>query len=329
MKILLIRFSSIGDIVLTTPVARCLKQQLGAEVHFLTKQAFAGLITPNPNVDKVFSLEPKLSQVIPALKAEQYDYVIDLHNNLRSLRVKLALGRPAASFNKLNPEKWLLVNMGLNFIPETHIVQRYLATAKHLGVEYDGQGLDHHIPASESVALEQLSTKLQNGQFIAFVIGATHATKRMPPEKMLEICQNLQLPVAVLGGKSEMAAGQYLAENGGGNTVNLCGQLSIHQSASVIDQSAAVLTHDTGLMHIAAALKKPIVSVWGSTVPQFGMFPLYPEGTQLNTSMEVEGLKCRPCSKIGYNKCPKGHFRCMMDIDVQEISRVLSAIQSQ
>ena len=131
MKILLIRFSSIGDIVLTTPVARCVKQQLGAEVHFLTKKAFSGLIATNPNIDKVFSFDKEVTEVLPALKAERYDYVIDLHHNLRSMRVKLALGRPSASFNKLNFEKWLLVNTGINFLPDTHIVHRMQNQSRH------------------------------------------------------------------------------------------------------------------------------------------------------------------------------------------------------
>ncbi len=329
MKVLLIRFSSIGDIVLTTPVARCLKKQLGAEVHFLTKRAFSSLLGPNPHIDKIFSFEKGLNAVLPALKAEKYDCVIDLHNNLRSMWVKLALGRPASSFNKLNLEKWLLVNLGIHLLPDAHIVQRYLAATAHLGIEYDGQGLDHFIPESEKVALQQASKKLLKGQFIAFVIGATHATKRMPLEKMLELCQNLQRPVAVLGGRSEIEAGKYLAENGGGHVVNLCGQLSIHQSASVIEQSAGVITHDTGLMHIAAALRKPMVSVWGSTVPAFGMYPLYPDGMDLNTTAEVKGLHCRPCSKIGHKTCPKGHFRCMQELDIQGISRVFSSIHRQ
>lgn len=329
MKILLIRFSSIGDIVLTTPVARCLKQQLGAEVHFLTKQAFSSLIAPNPNIDKVYAVENSLSKVIPALRGEKYDYVIDLHNNLRSMRVKLALGRPASSFHKLNFEKWLLVNLGINFLPEMHIVQRYLAASKHLGVKYDGQGLDHFIPDQDKVEMPQLSEKLQMGQFIALVVGATHATKRMPVEKILQLCHCLQQPVAVLGGKSESGIGQYLAENAGENVVDLCGRLSLQQSASVVAQSAAVISHDTGLMHIAAALKKPVVSIWGSTVPAFGMYPFYPDGMDLNTTAEVGGLRCRPCSKIGHKSCPKGHFRCMMEQDVQGIAHVLSAIQTQ
>lgn len=320
MKILLIRFSSIGDIVLTTPVARCLKQQLGAEVHFLTKKSFSGLFSANPNIDRIFSFEKEVTEVIASLKAEGYDHVIDLHHNLRSLRVKLALGRPSTAFDKLNVEKWLLVNTGLDFLPSEHIVQRYMAAARPLGVTYDDQGLDHFIPAEARVSVSQLSPLLAPRQYIAFVIGATHATKRMTREKMLGVCQQLQYPVAILGGAAEAADGAFLSDNAGGNAINLCGQLSLHQSASVVDQSAVVLTHDTGLMHIAAALRKPIVSVWGNTVPKFGMYPFYPEGQDLNTTLEILGLKCRPCSKIGFEACPKGHFRCILDLDAAAIA---------
>jgi ADP-heptose:LPS heptosyltransferase len=106
-----------------------------------------------------------------------------------------------------------------------------------------------------------------------------------------------------------------VANVAGTHVINLCGQLSLAQSASIVGQSARVFTHDTGLMHIAAALRKPIVSIWGSTVPAFGMYPFYPDGLDLNTTLEVKDLSCRPCSKIGYDKCPKGHFRCMVGQD--------------
>jgi ADP-heptose:LPS heptosyltransferase len=324
MKILLIRFSSIGDIVLTTPVARCLKNQLGVEVHYLTKKAFSGLIEPNPYVDKVYSYAKDIREVIPALQLEKYDHVIDLHHNLRSLRVKWALGRPSTAFNKVNIEKWLLVNTGLNVLPKEHIVHRYLAATKHLGVKYDGLGLDHFIPQEAVVDMQKLSPVLKTGDFIAFVIGATHATKRLPLDKMLEICQQVSKPIAILGGKAESADGAFLAAHAGPNVINLCGQLSIHQSASVVAQSATVITHDTGLMHIAAALQKPIVSVWGSTVPAFGMYPFYSDGLNLNNSIEVLNLSCRPCSKIGYDKCPKGHFRCMNGLDASRIAGTLN-----
>ena len=319
MKVLLIRFSSIGDIVLTSPVARCLKLQTGATVHFLTKQAFQSLLASNPHIDQVHSFDKDIQQVIPKLKAEQFDYIIDLHNNLRSLRVKLALGRPSSSFRKLNLEKWLLVNIGVNFLPQKHIVDRYLDAASHLGIANDNAGLDHFIPEKAQVKLDTFGDNLSAGSYTAFAIGATHFTKRLPPAKMLEICQQLQRPMVLLGGNAVLESGNWLAEQLGSHVVNLCGKLSLQESASVINQAAVVLTHDTGMMHIAAAFKKPVVSVWGSTVPEFGMYPYYPSELNLNSTIEVKGLSCRPCSKIGHTSCPKKHFRCMEEIDAESV----------
>ncbi len=324
MKVLVLRFSSIGDIVLTSPVLRCLKQQLGAEIHFLTKRAFAAVVEPNPYVDKVFTFEKEVTECLPDLKSAHYDWVIDLHHNLRSQRVKLALGRPAHSFDKLNWEKWLLVNTGIDRLPDVHIVQRYMAAVAHLGVKYDGQGLDYFIPPDQEVNPADLDPQLTEGNYVAFVLGATHATKRLPLEKMVDICARIQRPIVLLGGKAEMPAAQFLVEKLANQAlVDVCGKCSLHQSASLVRQAAVVLTHDTGLMHIAAALRKPIVSVWGNTVPKFGMYPLYPDGMDRNNSIEVSGLRCRPCSKIGYDRCPKGHFRCMMEVDVEEVARLV------
>jgi ADP-heptose:LPS heptosyltransferase len=321
VKVLLLRFSSIGDIVLSSPVARCLKKQTGAEVHFLTKRAFEPILVPNPHIDRVFSFEKEPAEVLHLLKSENYDFVADLHHNLRSLRVKLALGRPARSFDKLNIEKWLMVNFKIDRLPDAHIVQRYLKTVEHLGVKYDGEGLDFFIPSESEVRVSDFSNLLSEGNYVAFVLGATHATKRLPPEKAAEICRHLDQPIVLLGGKAEQEAAQAIL---GSNVVNLCGQLSLHQSASFVRQAAKVLTHDTGLMHIAAAFRKEIISVWGNTIPKFGMYPLYPTGMDFNTSIEVQGLGCRPCSKIGFDRCPKGHFRCMNEISAVEVARFLS-----
>ncbi|MBK9338683.1 MAG: glycosyltransferase family 9 protein [Lewinellaceae bacterium] len=323
MKILLLRFSSIGDIVLTTPLARCLKQQLGAEVHFLTKQAFAPILTPNPHINRVFTFDKNLAEVLPALRREHYDWVLDLHHNLRSARVKWALGRPARAFDKLNIEKWLLVHTGINRLPDTHIVHRYMATAGHLGVRYDGQGLDYFIPDAEEVHLPALAPGLVTGNYIAFVIGANYATKRLPTDKIAAVCRRIGQPVLLLGGKAEQAAGAQIAAAAGSHVLDFCGRLSLHQSASVVRQAAKVATHDTGLMHIAAAFRKPVVSFWGNTVPAFGMYPLYPDGSDGSTIFEVPGLSCRPCSKIGYDRCPRGHFRCMNDLDAAAIGMAL------
>ena len=324
MKILILRFSSIGDVILTTPVLRCLKQQAGAEVHFLTKRQFEPILTPNPNVDRVFSFQKDIYKILPKLKKEHYDWVIDLHHNLRSLQVKLALNQPSRSFDKLNFEKWWLVHTGIDLLPDVHIVHRYLDTISHLGVEYDGQGLDYFIPPDEEVNLARVSPNLESGSYVAFAIGATHATKRLPPDKIAAVCKNLRTPVVLLGGKSEAEAGGLIASEAGAHVINLCGQLSLHQSASVVRQAAKVATHDTGMMHIAAAFQREIVSIWGNTIPKFGMYPFYPDGMDRNTTIEISGLKCRPCSKIGYAQCPKKHFRCMNALDIAQICSALS-----
>ncbi|NUO01764.1 MAG: glycosyltransferase family 9 protein [Saprospiraceae bacterium] len=319
-KILIIRFSSIGDIVLTTPVVRCLKKQTGAAVHYLTKQSFQAVLAANPYVDKVWTFRQEVTEVLPQLRAEGFDLVIDLHRNLRSLRVRLALWNvPSHVFNKLNVEKWLMVNWKINRLPNRHIVDRYLDTVRTLGVVNDGAGLDYFIPAEEEVDAagflqERLPPSLPAIPYIAFVTGAAHATKRLPEAKIIAICRLLQQPVVLLGGPDEAESGARIAAAAGPHVVNACGALKLNQSASVVRQASRVISHDTGLMHIAAALNKDIVSVWGNTIPAFGMYPYYPNGTNRNTSIEVTGLSCRPCSKIGFNKCPKGHFKCMQEI---------------
>ena len=195
-------------------------------------------------------------------------------------------------------------------------------TVASLGVKYDGQGLDFHLPSSVAATtdtvLEAQFPELLKTPFIAFVIGATHATKRLPEDKIIAICQKISLPVVLLGGPSEVPAGQRIAATAP-NVVDTCGRFSLFQSAEMVRRAQVVITHDTGLMHIAAAFHKQIVSVWGNTVPEFGMYPFYPNGIALNTTVEVKPLSCRPCSKIGGNHCPKGHFRCMNDIPIDAI----------
>lgn len=327
MKILIIRFSSIGDIVLTSPVIRCLKKQTGAEIHYLTKKSFEKILTSSPYVDKVFSIEKEISEVITDLKSMNYDYIIDLHKNLRSLHVKKTLGVKSFSFNKLNIEKWLMVNLKINRLPNTHIVDRNLETVVPLGVKNDGEGLDYFIPKEDEIDLNEINKKynflINDSKYIAFVIGAAHATKRLPVEKIIDICNGLNLPIILLGGKEDFENGELIYTKSTGYVLNLCSKLNINQSASIVKQTKVVITHDTGLMHIAAAFRKKIISIWGNTIPEFGMYPYYPtsanEGIFKNNIVEVIGLSCRPCSKIGYNKCPKGHFKCMQMIDTEGV----------
>lgn len=331
-KVLLIRFSSIGDIVLTSPVVRCLKKQTHAEVHFLTKAAFKSVVDSNPYIDRVYTIQKEVDEILPALKSEKYDFIFDLHRNLRSLRVKLALpGIRHYSFDKLNLEKWLLVQFKFDQMPKSHIVDRYLETTKIMQIQNDGQGLDYFIPPADEVDTDRLLSskgkevrtlaegKVAETSYTSFVIGAAHATKRLPKERIIEWCRRIPGPVILLGGPDDAEQGIFIADASGANVLNACGKLRLHQSASVVRQAQLVITHDTGLMHIAAAFKKPIWSVWGNTVPEFGMYPYYPEGMDRNRTFEVKGLRCRPCSKIGHATCPKGHFRCMQEIAFDDL----------
>lgn len=309
VKVLLIRFSSIGDIVLTTPVIRCLKQQcVGAEVHFLTKAAYKEVLVANPYIDKLHLLGKDEKEMIRALKNESFDYIIDLHHNLRSLRFKLALGSRSRAFDKLNWAKWLLVKLKINVLPKLHIVDRYLATVQFLGIVNDGKGLDYFIPENSQLPENQLAPVYRKG-YVAFVIGGQHATKMLPREKILAICTALAAPVVLLGGPEDKATGDWIAERGNGKVYNACGSFKLNESVDLLRKAQAVITHDTGLMHIAAAFNQKINVVWGNTVPEFGMYPYLQEDAGYNSFEQT--LSCRPCSKIGYAACPKGHFKCM------------------
>jgi ADP-heptose:LPS heptosyltransferase len=323
-KILILRFSSIGDIVLTSPVIRCLrKRHPEAVIHFLCKTNFATLLEANPYLDKVYHFEKDLQSILPELKKEGYSHIVDLHKNLRSWRLRLSLGVPASSFYKANVAKWLMVNINKAQKPVEHIVQRYMAAVKGLDVFYDGEGLDYFLPESARFYPADLGLD-PNNTFITFAIGAAHATKRIPIKKCIAICDAVAEvcphAIVLLGGRGEQADGEQIKKSSRAQVINCCGQLSLHRSSDAIRQSALVISPDTGMMHIAAAFRRPIVSVWGNTVPGFGMYPFYPEGVQLNSSVEVLGLSCRPCSKIGFAKCPKGHFRCMEEIDIGEVA---------
>ncbi|HEX6916418.1 MAG TPA: glycosyltransferase family 9 protein [Chitinophagaceae bacterium] len=320
MKFLVIRFSSIGDIVLTTPVVRCLKQQVpGAEVHYLTKQQFRSIVEANPHIDRVMLLEHSFELMIHELRQENYDYIIDLHHNLRTLRIKRALKVKSFSFNKLNLRKWLLTAFRLNFLPHVHIVDRYLATVKKFGVKNDGQGLDYFIPPRDETKPSDIPAAHQFG-YVAVVIGAAHETKKLPLAKLKELCETLRYPIILLGGPEDRAAGDEISAIDDIKIYNACGKFSLNESADLVRKAKVVISHDTGLMHIAAAFRKPILSVWGNTVPAFGMAPYYGDFLNKEQRFEINRLWCRPCSKIGYKKCPLGHFKCMEKQDIARIA---------
>ena len=328
MKILVIRFSSLGDIVLTTPVIRAIKHQLDeVELHFCTKKEYSFLLDSNPYVDSVHTLDGNLGTIIKELRRENFDYVIDLHHNLRTFLVKRSLGAKSSSFPKLNIQKWLIVKLKINNLPNIHIVDRYMQAVETLGIKKDNQGLDYFIPDKDEVENDWLPESHRK-EYVVYALGGKFTTKRLPVPRMIELCDKINKPVILLGGKEDQSIGdeimaffeksessQHFEEalkklNKKTVVFNGCDKFNFNQSASIIKKSKAVFTHDTGMMHIAAAFQKKIFTIWGSTVPEFGMYPYKTSFVIL----ENKKLKCRPCSKLGFMHCPKGHFKCMNDL---------------
>jgi len=316
MKILVIRFSSMGDIIYTTPVVRCLKKQLpDAEVHFITKPAFKYIYDNNPYVDKLLLLKPTLNQTIHDIKAEKYDHIVDLHNNLRTAIIKLRTGISSSTYHKQTIRKWLSLKFNLKLVPPVHLVDRYMKAVRVLGVKNDDQPIDYYIKAEHQLS-KLLPATHQNG-FVAFIIGATHFTKRMPNSKIISICQEIALPVVLLGGNDVKANGDEIVAALGEKVYNACGITSLDESVFLVSIASKIIGFDTGLTHIAEAFDRPIVSVWGGTVPELLGVQPYKVKEVLVSGVNIE---CRPCSKFGLPACPLGHFKCMKDIDENHIT---------
>lgn len=308
--------------MLTTPVIRCIKQQLNAELHVVVKSAFRQVLQENPYVDSLKLLNDDLSACIQELKKENYTHIIDLHKNFRSWRISRSLQAPYFTFNKLNLEKWLMVNFKINRLPSIHIVDRYFSAVQSLGITNDGAGLDYFVAEKEYTIVQTLPAHYLSG-YIAFVCGAMHETKRLPANTYIEIARKSKLPVVLIGGKNDFAFAESIQLQSDTDMFNACGRAGINESAVLISKAKAVLTNDTGMMHIAAAYQRPIVSVWGNTIPAFGMYPYLPQPGTKSYISEVN-LSCRPCSKIGHHSCPKKHFHCMTQQDASRIAKVLN-----
>lgn len=321
-KILIIRFSSIGDIVLTTPVIRCLKNQLpDAEIHYCVKRQYINVLEANPYIHKIHCLDDSVYKLASELRKEKFDQIIDLHNSLRSSLLKLLIFKTAYTFPKLNLKKWLLVNAKVNVLPDKHIVDRYFKAVLKLRIENDGKGLDYFIPADDKFSQSWLPERFHDG-YIGFVTGGRHYTKIFPAAKVLEVCRLLKLPVVLLGGMEDHENAEIIARALPEKVLNACGKFSVNRSAAIVKQARLIITNDTGLMHIAAAFNKNMISLWGNTVPAFGMYPYLPVNSNAaSVIFEVQGLSCRPCSKIGYGSCPEKHFDCMNKILTEEVAR--------
>ncbi|MEN9947967.1 MAG: hypothetical protein RL106_790 [Bacteroidota bacterium] len=318
-KILVLRFSSIGDIVLTSPVLRILQEQLdgGAEIHYVVKEKFRSVINQNPRISKVFSFEKTVQEVIPMLESEGYDYIIDLQNNVRSRIIKRKLKALTFSVDKRNFAKFVWINWGVKG-HISHIVERYVQTLRTLGLRDDGKGLEYYYSSDEEVAN-------QWGDFTAIPIGATYFGKRPDAAHWKQIIAQIPGQKVLLGGKEDIAVATELESLEG--VFNGVGIWSLGQSSSVLKNSKMVVCGDTGLMHIASAFERPIISLWGCTRPSLGMYPWRPG--KGSVQIEPEGRGAKPCSKLG-NKCSHGEAdRCIHHISLERIKEASLRILGQ
>lgn len=313
-NVLIIRFSSIGDIILCTPVVRSIKKNHPeAEVYFLTKQVYASVLDNNPYIDKVLRWED--SQDRKLLNEQKFDALVDLHRNLRTMRVRLKYWMtPYFGYAKQNLSKWLLVKTRNPKFAVDSVVNRYHRLMDAMNIEWEGDELDYfNVKETEIVSLLP-------DQCIVLVLGGTYYTKRIPENWIQQFLKAMdqQESLVLLGGPSEKEMGDRLQATYA-QVINKAGSLSLAESAAAMKRSRIVITGDTGLAHMAAALGKPIIWLWGNTVPGFGMTSPTKADTPI-ISKEVEGLNCRPCSKLGFDQCPKGHFKCMSHVVDEVIS---------
>ncbi|MEM0999800.1 MAG: glycosyltransferase family 9 protein [Bacteroidota bacterium] len=325
-KILIIRLSSIGDIVLTSPVIRSLRRcQPEARIHFLTKEAYAPLLAHHPGIDQLHLFAGDLNATVRELRAEGFDYVLDLHRSLRSRLIKARLRVPASTYEK---DRWpILLYMRFRWgqLPTRHTVERYATALQPLGCGLDGEGLEFFLPEEmRARAARRVATQFPGQPPIAVVLGGKFATKKWPTAHFIDLLNELSQPVILIGGPAEAEEAQEIAAAINVPSYVAAGQGGLLDSAALMTTAQLVITHDTGLMHIAVALRLPVCSLWGSTVPEIGFAPYRAENALL---VQHPGpLDCRPCSKLGHAECPKGHFRCMRELTVE---RVQAAIQDR
>ncbi|MHC1736506.1 MAG: glycosyltransferase family 9 protein [Ignavibacteriaceae bacterium] len=312
-NILIIRLSSLGDVLLTTPLIRSLKGRYkDLKIDFLVKKEYSEVFQNNPYLNKVFLLDTKASDT--NIELSQYDLIVDLQNNFRSKKLTRGFKKRIVRFNKHSMDKFLLVHFKYNRLKGIPgIPVRYAET---IGKDLlDGKGLDLFLPK------DIMSRVLREKKTIGICPGSRHFTKRYPAEKFIAAGNLLAKEgyrIAVFGGKDERG---ICAEIAGkiSNGIDLSTENDLFQTAADMKMCEGIICNDSGLMHVACAAGVPVITIFGSSVREFGFAPY----NNRHFLIERKELRCRPCSHIGLEKCPKKHFRCMQEILPDEVSNSL------
>lgn len=313
-KLLLIRLSSLGDILLTTPVLAALRDKFpDAQIDLVIGSEYgplAPLLPGRPRV-QLFNRSTGLIGLLHLrreLRSEGYDAVLDLHNNLRSRVLRRGLSRRLYVMRKRTMKRWLLVHRKLNLLrEEPDVIGRYFETAQALAVHDTGEAACLQLP------------ELPMDRAIAMAPGARHKTKRWPAQYFIDLGKRYQAAgyeVRLFGSSTERELCERVAYEVGGQVKNFAGELSLSGAALELAKCAAAITNDSGLMHLASAVGTPTVAIFGPTVKEFGFAPR----AQNARVIENHGLYCRPCTTHGSEQCPEGHFRCMLEIEPSAVA---------
>jgi heptosyltransferase-2 len=334
-KILIVRLSSIGDIILTTALLRCLRKTFpSAEITFLVKEQFRQLLEYSPFIDHLVTLESRkgfsgLRSVKRQFRKEKFDLFIDLHKNLRSLYLRTGIipGR-ITTYSKQILRRTLLIWFKINLYGNVKpVMLRYFEAVKKTGVLYDGDGTDVHLPPGTVDRVKGILNEkgyLHSQPLIIVCPSATYENKKWPQENFIITASRLISEtgafIIVHGGKADTQLCERIAVAAGNNATSLAGSLDLSETAALLGLAGLVIANDSGLLHLAQSQKTPVVGIYGPTTRELGFFPIEHASRVIET-----GVSCRPCTHKGLDYCPRKHFRCMRDIDTE---RVISAAKS-
>ena len=323
LRILAVRFSSIGDVILTTPLYRAIRaRHPGAHLTVVTKRATAPLLEGNPAIDRVVPLEP--GEGISALAArlgDDYTYGLDLHGSLRSRALRWLVAARWRGYRKRAAARWALIHLKRNWYGAVHpVTERYFEAARDLDIRPDGRPPEVFVPADTDAAMvDWLAERKIPERFAVLAPGAAHATKRWPVERWSALARALAadgIGVVTVGGAEDRASAEAVAAAAGALGASAAGSTTLMQTAALLRRSAVVASGDTGVMHLATAVNTPVVALFGPTVRPFGFFPYTDRASVLERALD-----CRPCSAHGGAACPLGHHNCMREITVDAVQQ--------
>ena len=339
MNILVLRLSSLGDVILTSPVYRLLRKKFpSAQIDVLVKKEFADVLRYNPNINSVIEFgsprELPLRIIRNALKLRSYDVVIDLHNSLRTRLLRFGIAKNIFVIDKDIWKRLLLVKLKANlFEKKISIPEKYIRTLAPLGIENDDEGLEIFFPDeikehTKHIILSEVKGLMESKNLIAICPTAKHKTKMWLKENFAQLANELiekhNAFIFLLAAPNEREYCDSLKSeiNNQKSVINLAGKISLLESAAIMDSCNVVVTNDSANLHLASARKKNVVAIFGSSVEEFGFFPYRTKAKVL----QVENLECRPCSHIGLSECPQGHFRCMNDISAEMVANAVKEL---